>query len=100
MADSSGHVLICSCDATMPLDPKAVQRGCGTRQVVTAEQLCGWQLDRFLAVSREEGPLTVGCTQQAALFSEAASAGGRAHPIVFCNICENARWAPGGRPAG
>jgi ferredoxin len=92
MADSTRHLLICSCDDTMPLDGDAVRRGC-RGEPTTATQLCRAQLDRFRAIAAEDTPLTVACTQEASLFSEAAAESGRASPIQFVNIRESAGWS-------
>jgi hypothetical protein len=59
MADR--HLLICSCDGTMPLDSEAIHCGCGG-QPTTATQLCRAELDRFRAIAADDAPLTVGCT--------------------------------------
>ena len=87
MAESNRHLLICSCDGTMPLDSGAIHRGC-RGELVSAAQLCGAELDRFRAIAAGDRPLTVGCTQQAALFSDAAAEGGRATPIQFVDLRE------------
>jgi ferredoxin len=100
MAASSGHVLICSCDATMPLDADAVRRGCRNDQVTTAVQLCRAELDRFRDLARQETPLTVACTQEAAVFSQAAAEAGRVSPIHFANIRETAGWSSDAAAAG
>jgi ferredoxin len=100
MPDSPGNILICSCEDTMPLDAEAVRRGCRGDRVTTARQLCRAELDRFRAIAGAAGPLTVGCTQEAALFSEAAAEGGRASPIKYANIRENAGWSIDAAAAG
>jgi ferredoxin len=92
MADPTRHVLICSCDDTMPLDAGAVRRGCGG-EPTSATQLCRAELDRFRAIAAADTPLTVGCTQEAAHFSEVAAESGRASPIQFANIRESAGWS-------
>jgi len=92
MAESGRHLLICSCDGTVPLDADAIRRGC-RGEVMTATQLCRAELDRFRTIAVTETPLTVGCTQEAALFSEAAAEIGRASPIEFSNIRETAGWS-------
>jgi ferredoxin len=92
MANSSRYLLICSCDDTMPLDVDAVRRGCRS-EPMTATQLCRAELDRFRTIAAKDTPLTVGCTQEAALFSEAATESGRASPIQFANIRESAGWS-------
>ncbi len=92
MAESGKDVLMCSCDGTMPLDADAVRRGCRS-EPMTATQLCRAELDRFRIIAAMDTPLTVGCMQEAALFSEAAAEIGRTSPIQFANIRESAGWS-------
>src|ERR1700759_2580296 len=99
MADSTRHLLICSCDHTMPLDADAVRRGC-RGEPTTATQLCRAELDRFRAIAAEDAPLTVGCTQEAALFSDEAAEIGRTTPVQFTNVREAAGWSIEGDRAG
>jgi ferredoxin len=99
MTDSNRHLLICSCDDTIPLDAGAIRRGC-RNEPTTATQLCRAEIDRFRAIAAAENPLTVGCTQQAALFSEVAAESGRADPIQFVNIRESAGWSSEAVQAG
>src|SRR6202158_13840 len=99
MADSTRHILICSCDDTMPLDAGAVRRGCRGKPT-TATQLCRAELDRFRAIAAEDTPLTVACTQEASLFSEMAVESGRASPVEFVNIREAAGWSSDAAKAG
>ncbi len=99
MADPTRHLLICSCDDTMPLDADAIRRGCGG-EPTTATRLCRAELNRFGAIAAEDTPLTVGCTQEAALFSRAAAESGRASPITFANIRESAGWSSEAARAG
>jgi hypothetical protein len=84
----------------MPLDADAVRRGCRKDQFTTAVQLCRAELDRFRDLARQGTPLTVACTQEAALFSQAALEGGRAGPIGFVNIRETAGWSSDAAAAG
>src|SRR6202171_3608113 len=99
MADSTRHILICSCDDTMPLDADAVRRGCRGKPT-TATQLCRAELDRFRAIAAEDTPLTVACNQEASLFSEMAVESGRASPVEFVNIREAAGWSSNAAKAG
>ena len=99
MTDSKRHVLICSCDHTMPLDGGTVRRGCGD-QPTTATELCRAEIDRFRSIAAGNTPLTVGCTQEAALFSDVAAESGRANPIQFVNIRETAGWSSEATQAG
>jgi ferredoxin len=99
MADLTRHLLICSCDDTMPLDADAVSRGCRC-QATPAKQLCRNELDRFRTIAAQDTPLTVACTQQAHLFSEVAAETGRKSPIQFANIREAAGWSSEADRAG
>jgi len=100
MPDSLGNILICSCEDTMPLDAAAVRRVCRGAQVTTARQLCRAELERFRAIAGQSGPLTVACTQEAALFSEVAAEGGREAPIKYVNVRETAGWSSEAADAG
>src|SRR5262245_6555194 len=98
MADRPRHHLICSCDDTMPLDPDAVRRGCRGGEMTTAHQLCRAELEIFRKAAASGAPLTVGCTQEAALFSEVAPEG--AGDIRYANIRETAGWSADAASAG
>jgi ferredoxin len=97
MADKR-TVLVCSCEKTMPLDADAFGRGCRGAQVQTANQLCRAEIERFRAAVAEGGALTVGCTQEAPLFSEVA--GDAATAISFANVRETAGWSADAKSAG
>jgi ferredoxin len=99
MTDTTRHLLICSCDDTMPLDAGAVRRGC-RGEPTTATQLCRAELDRFRAIAAEGTPLTVGCTQESPLFIEVAAEAERENPIQFANIREAAGWSSEAALAG
>jgi ferredoxin len=83
----------------MPLDVEAVRRGCRF-DTTSATQLCGAELDRFKAIASEDGPLTVGCTQQATLFTDVAAEIGRKNSLQFANIRETAGWSSEAKHAG
>ncbi|NWG26328.1 MAG: 4Fe-4S dicluster domain-containing protein [Pseudorhodoplanes sp.] len=83
----------------MPLDAAAVARGCRNARVETAHQLCRAEIERFRQAAASGAAITVGCTQEAPLFSEIAdevSAG----PIAFANIREQAGWSAQAGKAG
>lgn len=82
----------------MPLDGKALARGCGA--VRPAEQLCIAQMDRFLAALAVGGPVTVACTEKAPLFVQEAEAAGADVPLTFVNIREQAGWSREAAAAG
>jgi ferredoxin len=100
MSHRSGNIVICSCEETMPVDVGAIRRGCRGARVTTARQLCRAELDRFRALAGEGQPLTVGCTQEEPLFSEAAAESGRSDAIRYANVRETAGWSTDARAAG
>src|SRR5947209_4848816 len=100
MTNSTGHLIICSCEDTMPLDAGAVRRGCRGKEVTTARQLCRSELDRFRALTQGAAALTVGCTQEARFFSDVAAEDGRTSPISYVNLREAAGWSTAGAEAG
>ena len=97
--DHPRRALICSCDNTMPLDPEAVRRGCRNTEITTARQLCRDELHVFRAAAGRHGPVTVGCTQEAPLFSELAEELGKSD-VGFVNLRETAGWSSDGAEAG
>src|ERR1700736_5340954 len=100
MTNAPGHVIICSCEDTMPLDVGAVRRGCRGKGVTTARQLCRSELDRFRALARGTAALTIGCTQEAPFFSDVAAENGRTSPTSYANLRETAGWSSDGAEAG
>jgi ferredoxin len=93
MSDLRRHILLCTCEDTMPLDPEGVRRGCGGARVTSAHQLCRAELERFRSIAKDPTSLTVACTQEAAVFSAAAGESGRTTPIDFVNLRETAGWS-------
>src|SRR5258708_28900865 len=98
MARPPKTILICSCEDTMRVDGPAVKRGCGNSEIATFRQLCRAELDQSRNAAKAEGSLTVGCTQEALLFSD--EAGERAERIDFVNLRETAGWSTEGAQAG
>jgi len=98
MATVASHLLICSCEKTMPLDVPAINRGCaGT--ITQANQLCGLELDRFKQALTDGAPITVACTQEAPLFREVAEDFPQAQ-LTFANIRETGGWSNDAAAAG
>ena len=89
---------MCSCEDTMRLDKSAVQRGCRNSEINTFSHLCRTQLDQFRKAAEAGGSLTVGCTQELALFSD--EAGERSQRIDFVNLRETAGWSTRRRAGG
>src|SRR3954463_4595546 len=98
MNAAKSHLLICSCEKTMPLDAQAIGRGCGVAPT-QANQLCGLELERFKAALAEGAPITVACTQEAPLFREIAESFPQAQ-LTFVNIRETGGWSNDAASAG
>ena len=92
------HILVCSCEDTMPQAADAVRRICGSARVSEGRQFCRAELGRFRAAAQGGGALTVTCTQEAPLFSEVAAELGVGEP-AFVNIRETAGWSNEARAA-
>jgi ferredoxin len=100
MAEHPRHILICSCEDTMPLDAQAVGSGCRGAQVSSANHLCRAQIDRFRAAVTQGGSLIVGCTQEAPLFAEVAAEQENPATLTFVNLRETAGWSDEAGRAG
>ena len=81
----------------MPLDAGAIKRGCKGADIVTARYLCRAQTEIFQKLANAGTPITVGCTQEAPLFSEL---GGDKADVQFVNVRENAGWSSEADRAG
>lgn len=90
-------ILVCSCEDTMSLDADALARGCRGADVVTGRYLCRAEVERFNALVKGGGPITVGCTQEAPLFAELA---GEGVAITYANVRETAGWSKDAGKAG
>jgi ferredoxin len=82
----------------MHLDVAAVKQGCRNSEIAGFRQLCRAQLDQFRNAAKAEGPLIVGCTQEAPLFGDEAE--GRSGALEFVNLRETAGWSSEGAKAG
>ena len=100
MAEKSRTFFVCSCEDSMPLDEKAIGRGCRSAKIETARHLCRTEIERFRAAAGAGAPLTVGCTQEAPLFSEVAAEAASGAEIAFVNVRETAGWSKQAKKAG
>src|SRR3978361_1795558 len=98
MSAAKSHLLICSCEKTMPLDAQAIGRGCAAK-ITQANQLCGLELERFKQALADGAPVTVACTQEAPLFKEVAENFPQAQ-LTFANIRETGGWSNEAASAG
>jgi ferredoxin len=87
-------VLVCNCEATMPLDGKALAAACGAANSPRIHHhLCRTELDAFRAAATTDEPLLVACTQEQPLFAEVLAEGERRSTAAFMNIRERASWS-------
>src|SRR3954451_1939364 len=86
MSAASSHLLICSCEKSMPLDAEAIGRG-SAGKITQANQLCGLELERLKQALADGKPVTVACTQEAPLFRAIAENSPQAQ-LTFVNIRE------------
>jgi len=93
MAERPRHVLICSCEATMPLSSEAVRQACRDTVVTEGRQFCRAELNRFRKTVAAGADVLVGCTQEAPLFTEVAGEIENAGALSFVNIRETAGWS-------
>jgi hypothetical protein len=100
MADRSHTIVLCSCEGTMPLDVGAVRRSCRGATVENAGQLCRAELERFRTAVASGTPLTIGCTQEAPLFTEIARERKNERDLIFVNLRETAGWSSQAADAG
>ena len=100
MADPRGHIVICTCEDTMPVHEATVRKACAGADVTSARHLCRAEIDKFRALAGKSAPLTVACTQESALFEEIAAEIGRTTPTAYVNIRETAGWSREAARAG
>jgi hypothetical protein len=99
MGNTTPHLMICTCEKTMPLDAQAIGRAC-TGRITQANQLCGLDLNQFKAALADGVPLTVACTQELPLFQEVAENLAPSSALTFVNIRETGGWAKDAAAAG
>ncbi|HET8726456.1 MAG TPA: 4Fe-4S ferredoxin, partial [Alphaproteobacteria bacterium] len=84
----------------MPAYGDDAARGCEDAQVESGDQFCGAELERVRAILGSADAVTIGCTQQAPLFSEVAEELGFVGELAFANIRETAGWSVQSGAAG
>ena len=99
MGDTAPHLMICTCEKTMPLNARAIGRAC-PGQITQANQLCGLEIDRFKAALADGAPIIVACTQEAPLFQQVAEHIAPSSALTFVNIRETAGWSTDAAAAG
>ena len=91
--------LICDCNKTMPLDPKAV--GAALNETLPLHSsLCRREAGNFQKAIQGSESVVVACTQERRLFTELAQdTEGAVAPIRFVNIRETGGWSAGAKNA-
>ncbi len=97
------RLLVCNCEATMPLDAGALSKACqalgGEGEIELNSQLCRAQLGNFQAAAIGAEPVLAACTQEAPLFGEVAAEDNPQQSVGFVNIREAAGWSAEARLA-
>jgi ferredoxin len=88
--------LICNCNQTMPLDPKALGQALD-EDLTLHTTLCRRDAPAFQKATRNGDELVVACTQESRLFQELSeqtegAVSLQARPIRFVNIRETGGW--------
>ena len=99
MADKPRQIVVCSCEDTIPLDADALRPHCKGADITSGRQFCRAELDRFRSLTAGGGDITVACTQEAPVFSDAIADNGKAR-LSFVNIRETAGWSRDASKAG
>ncbi|WP_296541570.1 4Fe-4S binding protein [Rhodoferax sp.] len=84
--------LICDCNQTMPLDPRALSASLN-EPLTLHSSLCRRQAAEFLQAAGQGDELVVACTQETKLFNELADQANLSTPIKFVNIRETGGWS-------
>jgi ferredoxin len=91
--------LICDCNKTMPLDPKALGKAID-EDLKPHSTLCRREAGDFQQAIRSGAEVVVACTQEKRLFAEVAGqTEGAVSPIRFVNIRETGGWSRDARTA-
>jgi ferredoxin len=99
MALEARTLKLCSCNGTIALDARRLGEALKTSAPIRIHsELCRRQAHEFQS-ALGEGGLVVGCTQEAALFSEIAHAAESSAKLSYVNIREAAGWSAEGAAA-
>jgi ferredoxin len=97
---ASKTLKLCSCNGTIPLDPKRLAEALKSKQPLAIHrELCRKEAGAFQA-SLADPDLIVACTQEAPLFAELAAAAQSQARLSFVNIREAGGWSADGKAAG
>lgn len=84
--------LICDCNQTMPLDPRALSASLN-EPLTLHSSLCRREAAEFLKAAGTGEELVLACTQESRLFGELAEQVNSTAPIRFVNIRETGGWS-------
>ena len=93
------RVMLCDCNGSMQIDAKAIGDSLGQDIADASTYLCRHQLDKAEQALKDNSPLLITCTQEAAVFLEVAEDVTRQGDLHFVNIRETAGWSRDQRPA-
>ncbi|MFY9314242.1 MAG: 4Fe-4S binding protein [Burkholderiales bacterium] len=91
---------LCSCNGTIPLDPKRLAEALKAKQPIAVHrELCRKEAGAFQSALADPD-LIVACTQEAPLFAELAASAQSQARLSFVNIRESGGWSVEGESAG
>ncbi len=97
MRSGDQQIRLCDCNRSFTLDATALTAAAGAHALTTHHALCRAEIGELERALAEGATLRVGCTQEAALFSEVAE--GAPGRIDLFNLRENAGWSADGAAA-
>ena len=100
MTDTVRAAVVCSCEDTMTLDPRAIAAGLGVERVETARHLCRAEIGRFEGLAASGRPLTIACTQESPRVEASLEERGLAGLAAYVNVREAGGWSEEGAKAG
>jgi len=99
MAVEARTLKLCSCNGTIAFDARRLGEALKLSAPIRIHtELCRRQMGQFQS-ALGEGEMVVGCTQEAALFSEVAEAAGSNAKVSYVNVREAAGWSAEGASA-
>lgn len=94
------QIKVCDCNRTGSIDAAALAGAVGGGVALSFHSaLCRGEIGEADAACRSAGELLIGCTQEAALFSELSDDAERSEPVRFFNLRELAGWSAEGAAA-
>lgn len=93
------RLLLCSCDASMRVDPKTAGAATGATRVSRCDRLCTADLDTATQALRQDGTTLIACGQMAGFFADLAADIAAPGTLICTDIRDRAGWTADGPTA-